>query len=365
MSHSQTSKNDLIQLAALLFNHADERSSTQGDLLAKLNFHGITLLAAERADFPEHISDQLARHKAMMVANDALKQIELTRLFKAFAEADLAAMLFKGSALAYSLYRKPWLRPRSDNDIFVSPSDRGEFDQLFAKLGYQKLFAIEGKYVSYQSTYGKALVGGSVINIDLHWHINNRQMFSDTYTLSELIHRGQTLETIHNTKLEPSIIIPSLVDSLLIASIHRSGHHNKEERLIWLYDIHLLANSLNQDQWTQLCHRAHDKRVSGITLNALETCQDIFGTQLSSRALEQLRNSCSANEPSAVFLDQSLSERHYFWADLKSMSTLTAQLGFIRETLFPPPSYVRQQMNTSSTGIAYLKRLFRGAKRTL
>ena len=363
MPFNYSLNSELKDLAGLLNSKPYTTKLSPGELISKLDYHGISLLAAEQNTLPAELDSHSAKLRAMMVANESLKQLELATLFDAFNQAGLSSVLFKGSALAYSLYPKPWLRPRSDSDILIEPTDRAKFDLVFEQLGYQKLFAIEGKYVSYQSTYGKVLVGQSHMNIDLHWHINNRQMFSQTFSVNELVKNGQRLTKVDQVSLNSHINIPSTVDSLLIASVHRAGHHNKEERLTWLYDIHLLVSSMNDRQWQQLCDQAATKQLSAITLDALETTRYCLNTKLNENALAQLLANAEKHEPSAIFLDRTLSERHYFWADIKSMSSLTSKLGFVRESIIPSPDYVRQQMNTRWASLAYIKRLIRGLRR--
>ena len=190
-------------------------------------------------------------------------------------------------------------------------------------------------------------------------------MFYNTFSAMELIGHGQQINAFGTSKLRNSVNIPSEVDSLLIACVHRSGHHNHQERLIWLYDIHLLASRLSDEQWTQLCEKAITKCICAITLNALETCQYLLQTKIPVKVMETLRDSTANKEASAIFLDHSLSERHYYWADIKSMPSLRSKLIFLRETLFPSPAYVRQRMNSRSTTVAYLKRLVNGFKRVL
>ena len=336
---------------------------TQNQLMDKLKYHGIILLAAEQGTLPADLAAKTSKLKAMMIANDTLKQIELATLFDALNQAGISSVLIKGSALAYSLYPNPWLRPRSDSDILIAPADLSGCETVFKQLGYQKLFAINGEYVSYQNTYGKALAGDSFINIDLHWHINNRQMLSQTFTSKALLEDGQTLSHLSKAELNTNVNIPSMIDSLLIACLHRAGHHNKEERLTWLYDIHLLANRLCKDQWQQLCHRAEAKKIAAITLDALQTCEHILETKLNNDSVTRLTQAATKHEPSAIFLNRQLSERHYFWADLKSMPNLRSKLGFIRESLLPSPAYVRKQMNTPWATVGYIKRFVRGLKR--
>jgi len=363
MSTQHSLETDLTYLASLLTNKSVPNDISDSELKRKLRYHGITLLAAESESLPVSLKPDITQLKASMAANEALKQRELSTLFNAFNQADLKSVLFKGSALAYSIYPKPWLRPRSDSDVLIQPSNREKFELVLAQQGYQKHFAIQGNYVSYQDTYSKALAGESFLNIDLHWRINNRQMFRQTFSVEELIEHGDTLEQFDHAHLNAPIYIPGNIDSLLIASLHRAGHHNKEERLAWIYDIHLLASSLNDKQWQDLCNKAIAKKITAITLNALEIAHHYFNTRLNEGTLVQLASSAKTNEPSAIFLNRELSERHYFWADIKSMPDLGSKLSFVRESVFPPPAYVRRQMNTSYTSVAYIKRFIRGIRR--
>jgi len=112
-----------------------------------------------------------------------------------------------------------------------------------------------------------------------------------------------------------------------------------------------------------LCNKAIAKKITAITLNALEIAHHYFNTRLNEGTLVQLASSAKTNEPSAIFLNRELSERHYFWADIKSMPDLGSKLSFVRESVFPPPAYVRRQMNTSYTSVAYIKRFIRGIRR--
>ena len=269
--------------------------------------------------------------------------------------------MFKGTALAYSVYQKPSLRPRSDTDVLVSAKDKANFDRVFAQQGFNKLFAIEGSFVSHQSTYGKHLLGETYLNIDLHWQINNRQMFASTFSAASLSKTSGKIDQLGNAKLSKPIEIPSTLNSLLIAAIHRAGHHNKEDRLAWFYDIHLLANSLNDSQWLALSDSAIEKKIASITADALLTSQRYFASELNAQAIDRLQS--NQDEPSRIFLQTDLSERHYFWADLQSLKSMPEKLTFLQETLIPTPSYIRQQMGTRSALLGYAKRFIRGIKR--
>ncbi len=331
------------------------------DLLNALDYHGITLLAADLNEIPLSLKPLLKQRRAMAIANELIKQAAMVQLFNAFTAAGIDSIMFKGSALAYSVYKKPSLRPRSDTDILISSKDKAHFDRVFAEQGFNKLFAIEGEFVSHQSTYGKHLLGETYLNIDVHWQINNRQMFAQTFSAEGLRNTCKKIDQFGDVKLSRPIEIPSIVNSLLIAAIHRAGHHNKEDRLAWFYDIHLLASSLSDSQWLELTDSATEKKIAGITADALLTSQRYFTSDLNARAIDALQK--VQGEPSRIFLQTELSERHYFWADLKSLKSTSEKLRFLQETLFPSPRYIRKQMGTRSALLGYAKRFIRGIKR--
>ena len=330
-------------------------------MLTALDYHGITLLALELENLDSETCQLIGKRKTMMVANDALKRHAMIELFTSFQSSGIEkTVLFKGSALAYSVYDKPWLRPRSDSDCLIDAQQLGQYQQVFENLGYQKLFAIEGRYLSYQSTYSKMLSSGSAINIDLHRRISNRQILASVFTAKELFIRGTQVKLLDN-----SITIPSTVDSILISCLHRLGHHLSEERIAWLNDINLLTARLATQDWHSLLDRARNKKISAITLDALLLCQQLFDTQLPSDVVREFQNAARKTEASSVFLKRDLPTWRYVWADLRSMPSFTAAALLVFENLFPRPAYIRRQMQTDSAAWGYTKRFWRGVKRLL
>lgn len=326
-------------------------------LLNILDYHGVTLLLASKHSLPAKLQAPLLQRKAMVVASEALRSQALLTLFKQFSAAGLThSILFKGGAVAHTIYQQPWHRPRSDADILIDEAQRPLANSVLTNLGYQKEFAIEGKYVSYQSSYSLTLPGGSKQHIDLHWRINNRQSLAQAYSVEQLFADGHSLSALNN-----AVVVPSTVDNILIACLHRLGHHAAEERLIWLYDIHLLANQLQTDDWLVLLNKSQRKQLCAIVADGLTTCKTLLGTSIPQSVLTSLGN--QKREPSALFINRQLPEWRYFMRDLGSMPSVSARLGFIRETVLPPAAYVRQQMGTNSTSLAYLRRLIRGIKR--
>lgn len=358
---SQNSTSECVQQGSEAKPVYKPNSLSDANIIERMDHHGITMLALVAGRLSDNITQKLKPRKALMIANSTLKLTVLNKLFEAFKNAGLRqCILFKGVALAHSYYPQPWLRPSSDTDCLIAPNDRVKFDKLFEKLNFTKLLAIDGELVSYQSTYGKKLPGKSTLNIDLHWRINNRQTLAKTYDISELSERGTSVASLGH-----SIIIPSAVDSILLACLHRLGHHANDERLIWLYDIHLLINTLNEDDWEEFCLLNEDKHVAAITLDALTTCQDLLKTQIPSGPLKTLRKLAKRNEPSQLFLQRNLSEWAIFKEDLKALGSLKLKIQLVTETLFPSKDYIRAQMGTQNIYKGHAKRFIRGMIRAL
>ena len=336
-------------------------SLTDDNIIERLDHHGVTMVALQANVLSPSINQALQARKALAAASSELKTQTLIKVFNRFNKAGLAkCLLFKGTALAHTHYPEPWVRPSSDSDCLISPDDRLKFEKAFQKLKFKKLFAIEGELVSYQSTYSRVLTGEVALNIDLHWRINNRQILAKAYDLIELSERGTSIASLNHC-----VLLPSAVDSIIISSLHRLGHHANDERLIWLYDIHLLANSLNEDDWEELCLLCEDKKLAAITLDALATCNDLLGTHIPEESHEVLKKLARRGEPSKVFLQRQLSEWQTFKQDIKALDGITSKAQLIKEHAFPNRDYIEEQMGTDNLLKGHGKRLFRGMKRAI
>lgn len=331
------------------------------NIIARLDHHGVTMLTLEKSCLSDPVNESLKARKAMIVANSDLKTRGLNKLFKNFNNAGLRkCILFKGAALAHAYYPKPWLRPCTDSDCLISPEDRVKYESILTKqLEFKKLFEIEGELASYQSTYVRKLTKNTNLILDLHWRVNNRQTLAKTYTINELSERGTTTKNLNN-----AVIIPSAVDSILLSCIHRLGHAN-DERLIWLYDIHILVNSLNEDAWEELCLLCDDKEIASITLDGLLVCEDLLETNIPKESKATLAKLSQRDEPSKLVLQRNISEWQLFKQDLQSLDSVQLKAQLLKENLFPSSKYIREKMKTNNVAKGHSKRLLKGLKRVI
>jgi hypothetical protein len=212
---------------------------------------------------------------------------------------------------------------------------------------------VSGDFISYQSSFTQIEAGGARHSLDLHWRINNSQLLARLFTYEELQARAQALP-----ELSPHAFAAGSVDSLLLACLHRSGHkqapyyvddvaYYSGDRLIWFYDIHLLAQKLTPDEWHEFMDRATQKGLRAVCLEGLGLAQARFGTPLASEVIEALARP-GHPESSAHYLESSAAQR--LWLDFRAIDGWQGKLGFMSELLFPPASYMHQKYPDAGSG---------------
>ena len=311
--------------------------------------------------WPAAVREKLAGEARMQAAVDMLREGELVTALTALANIGVEALLLKGAALAYTHYPQPALRSRCDNDILISPAHREAATATLEALGYRRPNAVSGAHVSYQDCFQKRT--GQVDHvIDLHWQVNNGQVFAQALTLDELRERSipiQQLCAVART-LDPP-------HALLFACMHRAGHLGVDgpegERLIWLYDIHLLASALSPPQWSEFASQCAAKNMRRISADALACAQRAFATPLPSDIVARLEEQ-PAPELSAKYL--AADRRTVFRIDLEALPTWKDRIALVRELLLPPADYVLEKYGARSRWLLpwwYLRRAVEGARK--
>lgn len=161
-------------------------------------------------------------------------------------------LVYKGQALAHSLYPQPWLRPRGDIDILVQRSDLSQAVNEMERLGYQKVLSTDGDLIMTQISMYRQFSGFEHI-WDIHWDLSNRPTYSDILGYGELMRRAVEIRVN-----EVAFLAPCPSDSLLIACLHLIGHHGGDVRMIWLHDIQLLAAALSDSEHRRFLDKAMD-----------------------------------------------------------------------------------------------------------
>ncbi len=255
-------------------------------------------------------------------------------------------VLFKGTALAYGLYPAPFLRTRGDSDFIVPPQERARATEALEALGFERGPGPGGEFISYQACYSRQEPDGTLHALDLHWRINNSELLSKLFAYEELRQQAQALPGLGTDALA---VGP--VHALMLACMHRISHKHHPyhvggtayyggDRLIWLYDIHLLLEALSPPQQGELAELAERKGLRAVCLEGIELARARFHTRVPDALREALASTGPA-EPTADYL--SGTALYQQWADFRAIGGARNKLRFMAEVLFPPASYMRQK----------------------
>ncbi len=241
-------------------------------------------------------------------------------------------VVFKGAALAYQIYSAPHLRVRDDTDMLVASSTMGATRSFFAEHGYRTSDSIDAPLVMRQASF----VMQDALNVthawDVHWAFSNRPAFADFLTFEGLLRTAVEVRVDNIT-----FLAPETVDSLLIACLHLIGHHANDVRLIWLYDIHLLAASLDPAERRRFLDRATERgQIRAACHAALELTQRYLPAEHN----DTLRRALDPGTGERRILEQR------YITDLLEDATAVGRgnrLRFAAQHLFPSPDYMTRR----------------------
>jgi hypothetical protein len=352
----------------------DQSEAATQEFLVCSDYHGVQPLLHERlgaSDWPAAVLQELRAVAVGRAMWELRHQQVLAKTLAALAAIDIRPVLFKGTALGYSLYPNPVFRSRGDTDLVVAPESKEAVDAALTALGFVRDVAVSGDFVSYQACYTREEDGDEAHTLDLHWRVNNSEVLARLFTYDELHQQAQPLP-----KLCPQALAASPVHALLLACMHRATHkknplfvqgvaHYGGDRLIWLYDIHLMAGALSPAQWDEFAQLAKSKGLCAIALEGFEHARARFGTDLPEAVLAALVGAGRGELPSRYF-DGSRARQQ--WMDFRAIAGVRNKLRFVRESVFPPESYMRHKYPDARPGWLpwlYLRRALGGVAKKL
>lgn len=287
-----------------------------------------------------------------------IQEQELKRVDAALQRTDIRCLALKGTPLAYTTYTSPALRPRADIDLMFSDADIAAARQLLAGIGYQCQPLVtpleKSVFLTTQFTCIRHVDGQPDRVIDAHWRVSNSLLFASLFRFDELYRTAAPIGSLTN-----AVHAPDPVHCLLIACLHRATESHKD-RLIWIYDIHLLLQRSHPQQLAQAIEIAVDRGLASVLLDGLLAAVDGFGTVVAPASLQLLIEAKSKHaEPAERLLHANgvLARR---LAELRAVSGWRQRLRMLWVNLFPPRSYLALQGLTPSHAPwiwAYVKRL--------
>jgi hypothetical protein len=322
--------------------------------LERADYHGVLALlhgrlqreATVASGWPDAVR-QACRQRALEQAMWELRHRAMLRdVFSSLAAVGIKTVVFKGTALAYTLYPEGTLRSRGDTDLIIPPQSLAPVADILNKLGFERQTGMVGESVAYQASFTRTESAGDSHTLDIHWRINNSELLSRLFSHEELLQNAQPVP-----ELGPDALAAGPVHALLIACMHRATHkHNpyyvdnvayySGDRLIWLYDIHLLANSFTSPSWEEFVHLAEQKGLRSVCLEGLERARINFDTAIPEHVRFALENPGQTEVVARYFARGVLGQ---LWMDFCALPGITHKLRHLAETVFPPASYMRQK----------------------
>ena len=315
------------------------------------------------ADWPAGIRDDLAQNTRDETAREMLRRNEVSRVLSAFTAAGVRPIVFKGTALAYTFYDTPIARPRLDTDVLIDPVDRRAARGVLERCGYAAPPYCDELFAQFQME--KCDCFGLRHVIDVHWKISTQPVFADVLDHHGLLPRARPIPA-----LGPSAVGPSPVDALLLACIHPVMHHQNTQRILWTYDIHLLASTLGGPDWDAFAGRATHARVAVVCAHQLGVAQALFDTRVPADVIRRL--SAASGEPSAAYLASQRRWRHELASSLRGSPRLADRIKLLGEVLLPGQDYMLARYGLRGKALAawllpvlYVHRNARGAWKIL
>jgi len=277
------------------------------------------------------------------------------------ASHDIQYLLLKGAGLAYTHYKHSYLRDRCDTDILFT--DQASFEYawvLLEEMGYSRKYTLSGEYVGYQHCCYRSLGPGFYQVLDCHIKINDYSFYADALGFDELYDQSvsvpQLAESAHT--LGP-------VHALLLACMHRVTNipHGIADRLIWLFDMHLLGQSFSSDEWMQFLALANDRNLCGTCFHSLRAAQQFFPVGIPDDIMDELEQ---AAEKEPFRPREEMKRWKYYHHVFKSVPGLRGKARLIREHFFPSSEYMMEKYNTTnrfSLPFLYVYRVFAGIRR--
>lgn len=324
-------------------------------LLRVTQEHGLQpLLFARAGQWPAQLVDPLRREafRQLIVAEQRARRLK--KVVDAAAARGVVPLFIKGAALSDSVYPAAELRPRVDTDLVVT---RGEVEALVAALKDLEYLVELAPDVA---PANQVIVRGRDPHdvLDVHWGISNARQFARLFDVDALRARG----TINIRGLS----VPSLVDSLLIACVHRVAHHYGSERLIWLCDIVLLWEALSADERQLFWNRAAEGKIVTVCADGVTRAFHWFRRDaVAPDARAWLGADAGRGERSARSLNPRRLRLAQLASDVRASEGMREKIRFLRRLAFPDPTQIRLRFPNSPAPLPllYMRRGFRAVRK--
>ena len=309
---------------------------------------GVSGLLAERllasGPLPAALRSSLMTELRGLAAVELAHRAVLVQVLSVLAAAKIRVLVLKGIALGEWLYPAPHLRESSDIDLlFATRDDALAAVSALASHGYRAPYM--------PGPFAHEILCRRVkqpVDLDLHWALACMPVLDALPTFDALWDDSMALAGIG-----PHARGLGKVDALLHACIHRASNLQTGlgDRLKWLYDMHLLANTADPDDWEVFVARCRRARVSGMALDALQATTRVFCTEIAPTVMSRLGDGMRDDDIDPARLGD---WRYMQWKNLQALPGAGARWRWIGSQLLPPTGYLREVYGQRDAGRARL-----------
>lgn len=211
---------------------------------------------------------------------------ELQKILRAFNEAGIPLMLFKGPALAHTIYPQAHLRTYHDIDALIHPADLSQANGILTGMGFTfyeefRSNIIDTNRVGYNYILESADSLFEVL-VELHTAPHPNEL-GTKFEIDSLWKNAQSIMILGEQTQTMSD-----VDHLLYLCWHYRFH--SFTRLLWLYDLVVMLRFTGaRFDWKTLVQTARNRCLATTLYYCLSWCHTLFGVAIPDWVFTQLR----------------------------------------------------------------------------
>jgi Uncharacterised nucleotidyltransferase len=279
---------------------------------------------------------ELMRELRSAAATFTRRETALRDLVDALATHQIDALILKGTALAYTVYPEPYLRPRVDVDLLIQRDAVERTERVLASQGWVRDAESDREFASAQRHYAKDLGAAGIERVDLHWRMVNPPALAHVLAFDDVRPRAMAI-----SQLGPAARTLTAGDALFLACLHLAVHHGDDAaHLLWLMDLHLLARALDATERARFLALVARGSMRDVCRSCLEAAHDCFQGTATSTLIADL----AALPPDATSsYARPSTKATLLIADLLALPTWRRRAILLREHLFPSIAYLRSK----------------------
>jgi hypothetical protein len=316
-----------------------------------------------REELTQLVGEKMATKMLNLYRDEVLQNLflerELQSLLRAFNEAKIPLILFKGPALAYSIYPKPDLRTYNDIDVMIHPADLPRAHALLTQKSYRfyeefRSNAVYSKRTGYNYTLESSGKLFAVL-VELHTAPHTSEI-GTVFDIKSLWAKAQPISVMGEY-----VLTMDPMDHLLYLCWHYRFHGFT--RLLWLYDLVVMLRAIGAKMdWVALVQMARHQGLETTLYYCLSWCRDLFGVVIPEEVFAWSRPPLASRfiierialSDGAQALSTASSQPRRFIAHRVMVDSSTELLKAGVRALFPSPASMgRRYMNRSRLPLGF------------